>query len=69
MRAGDTSVPDAVVIMDEAGRSLETVPLATVLMANAQGPYCSFEHPQRQMSLLSLLLWTLVAQMSHVVAL
>jgi hypothetical protein len=31
IRAGYTSVPDAVVIIDEAGRLLETVRLATVL--------------------------------------
>jgi hypothetical protein len=31
IRAGYTSVPEAFVIMDEAGRMLETVPLATVL--------------------------------------
>ncbi|MBR1148866.1 hypothetical protein [Bradyrhizobium sp. AUGA SZCCT0431] len=31
IRARQTSVPDAFVIADEAGRELDTVPLATVL--------------------------------------
>ena len=32
------------------------------------GPYWSFEHPQRQTSLLSLLLWMVVVHFRHVVA-